>query len=175
MNSQWVISWLATDYCRWSMGNRWVIDRPQNFQSLITHQYRRMAANDIYIIGQIERITTVTIFYSSLRKRCASTIWLENFLNISCETSCYVFVCNLDCGNDTKLAKKLFLSKKYIMLDSHQFIQKILVTVSADGILPLNDKMLQLKDTANDLNAQQKKLKEEAKREKRMTKSNACR
>ena len=50
--------------------------------------------------------------------------------------------CNLDRGNDTKLAKKLFLSKKYIILGSRQFIQKIPVTTSADGILLLNNETL---------------------------------
>ena len=35
MCNRWVISWLVIDYCLWSLGNRWVIDRPQNLQSLI--------------------------------------------------------------------------------------------------------------------------------------------
>ena len=46
-----------------------------------------------------------------------------------------VFVCNLDRRNDTKVPKKLFLSKKYIILDSRQFIQKIPLTPPADGII----------------------------------------
>ena len=50
--------------------------------------------------------------------------------------------CSLDRGNDTKLAKKLFLSKQYIILGSRQFIQKIPLTTSADGILLLNNKTL---------------------------------
>ena len=50
--------------------------------------------------------------------------------------------CSLDRGNDTKLAKKLFLLKQYIILGSRQFIQKIPLTTSADGILLLNNKTL---------------------------------
>ena len=50
--------------------------------------------------------------------------------------------CSLDRGNDTKLAKKLFLSKQYIILGSRQFIQKIPLTTSADGIRLLNNETL---------------------------------
>ena len=45
------------------------------------------------------------------------------------------FCRSLDRGNDTKLAKKLFLSNKYIILGSRQFIQKIPLTPSAVCIL----------------------------------------
>ena len=76
------------------------------------------------------------------------------------------FYCNLDRGNDIKLAKKLFLSKKYIILDSRQFIQKILVTPSADGILLLNETLAKIEGHRERLGSQEKKLKETAKREK---------
>ena len=37
MGNRWVISWLVIDYIQYSMSNRWIIDRPQNFQSSISH------------------------------------------------------------------------------------------------------------------------------------------
>ena len=42
MNNWRVISWLVIDYCRWSMSNRWLIDRPQNFQASISYWLHRL-------------------------------------------------------------------------------------------------------------------------------------
>ena len=77
------------------------------------------------------------------------------------------FYCNLDRGNDIKLAKKLFLiQKKNIILDSRQFIQKISVTPSADSILLLTETLAKIEGHRERLGSQEKKLKEAAKREK---------
>ena len=77
------------------------------------------------------------------------------------------FYCNLDRGNDIKLAKKLFLiQKKNIILDSRQFIQKISVTPSADSILLLAETLAKIEGHRERLGSQEKKLKEAAKREK---------
>ena len=77
------------------------------------------------------------------------------------------FHCDLDRGNDTKLAKKLFLSNKYIILDSRQFIQKIPLTPSADCILLQNNETLdEIEGHCERLELQEKKLEEAAKRKK---------
>ena len=45
------------------------------------------------------------------------------------------FVCSLDCENYTKIPSKMFHSRKYTVLDSFQFVQKIPVAPSSEGIL----------------------------------------
>ena len=65
------------------------------------------------------------------------------------------------------MAKKLFLLKRYIFLDSRQFIQKIPVTPSADVILLLhNETVAEIEGHRERPERQEKKLEEAAKREK---------
>ena len=52
------------------------------------------------------------------------------------------FVCSPHCENSTKISNKMFRSRKYTVLDSFQFVQKIPATPSSEGILLLDDKIL---------------------------------
>ena len=65
-----------------------------------------------------------------------------------------------------KASKEAVSFKKYIILDSRQFTQKIPLTTSADGILLLNNETLaEIEGHRKRLERQEKKLEEAAKRE----------
>ena len=77
------------------------------------------------------------------------------------------FVSSLDCENSTKISNKMFRSRKYTVLDSFRFVQKIPVTPSSEGILLLDDKILsEIAGHRQRLEMQQKKLKEAEEKEK---------
>ena len=61
----------------------------------------------------------------------------------------------------------MFRSRKYTVLDSFQFVQKIPATPSSESILLLDDKILsEIKGHRQRLEMQQKKLKEAQEKEK---------
>ena len=61
----------------------------------------------------------------------------------------------------------MFRSRKYTVLDSFQFVQKIPATSSSEGILLLDDKILsEIEGHRQRLEMQQKKLKEAQEKEK---------
>ena len=78
MSNQWVISWLVIDYCLWSLGNRWVIDRPQNLQSLITHRLNWLVV-DCTDYSSISSRGCKWHFHEAIRKK-------ENTLNVTLMT-----------------------------------------------------------------------------------------
>ena len=78
MCNHWVISWLVIDYCLWSLGNRWVIDRPQNLQSLITHRLNWLVV-DCTDYSSISSRGCKWHFHEAIRKK-------ENTLNVTLMT-----------------------------------------------------------------------------------------
>ena len=69
--------------------------------------------NTDFIIGQIEHITAIPKEGKTPDPALSDRkISKKDHVRLAVN----VFVCNLDRGNDKKLAKKLFLSKKYIIL-----------------------------------------------------------
>ena len=77
------------------------------------------------------------------------------------------FVCSPHCENSTKISNKMFRSRKYTVLDSFQFVQKIPATRSSEGILLLDDKILsEIEGHRQRLEMQQKKLKETQEKER---------
>lgn len=78
-----------------------------------------------------------------------------------------LFLGNLSREKNTKLANKLFRSKRYVILNFHQFILKIPSTPTADSVLYLNVKMLEeIEGHRKRLESEQKKHKEAADKEK---------
>ena len=69
--------------------------------------------NTDFIIGQIEHITAIPK-EEKMPDPALSDRKISKKDHVRLAVN--VFVCNLDRGNDKKLAKKLFLSKKYIIL-----------------------------------------------------------
>ena len=62
----------------------------------------------------------------------------------------------------------MFRSRKYTILDSFRFVQKIPATPSSEGILLLDDKILsEIEGHRQRLEMQQKKLKELSGRERK--------
>lgn len=71
-----------------------------------------MTANYIYIIGQSERITSIP----AKGKKNAHPLFDWKILKTDhVRPAVYAFVCNLDGGNDTKLANRLapYFKEKY--------------------------------------------------------------
>ena len=104
-----------------------------------------------FIIGQIERITTIPGREKKAHPLFDWKISKTDHVRLAVN----VFVGNLDRGNDTKLAKKLFLLKKtYYSWFSSVHPENSTNPIRQMAFFSLITKhLLKSKDTANDLNA----------------------
>ena len=91
-----------------------------------------------FLVGQIKRMTTIPTRGKNAHPLFDWKISKTNYIRLVVNS----FVCSLDCENSTKISNKMFRSRKYTVLDSFQFVQKIPATPSSEGILLLDDKIL---------------------------------
>ena len=104
-----------------------------------------------FIIGQIERISTIP----GREKKAHSLFDWKISKTDHVRLAVNIFVGNLDRGNDTKLAKTLFLLKKtYYSWFSSVYLENSTNSIRQMAFFSLITKhLLKSKDTANDLNA----------------------
>ena len=75
--NRWVIGWLVIDYIRYSMSNRWIINRSQNFQSSISHWLIIDIVSQIGKPYHIENLKKQT----SLTKMSRYTLFIPDLLS----------------------------------------------------------------------------------------------
>ena len=94
--------------------------------------------NHDFLVGQIERMTTIPTRGKNAHPLFDWKISKTDHVRLVVNS----FVSSLDCENSTKISNKMFRSRKYTVLDSFRFVQKIPATPSSEGILLLDDKIL---------------------------------
>ena len=75
--NRWVIGWLVINYIRYSMSNRWIINRSQNFQSSISHWLIIDIVSQIGKPYHIENLKKQT----SLTKMSRYTLFIPDLLS----------------------------------------------------------------------------------------------
>lgn len=91
-----------------------------------------------FLVGQIKRMTTIPTRGKNAHPLFDWKISKTDHIRLVVNS----FVCSPHCENSTKISNKMFRSRKYTVLDSFQFVQKIPATPSSESILLLHDKIL---------------------------------
>ena len=74
MSNRWVISWLAIDYWRWSMSNRWVIEAPKFCGLSIIHRWHRLLI-DVIDYSSITHRLFIDYYTAHSLRRIFPCIW----------------------------------------------------------------------------------------------------